>query len=169
MYTVEKIAEYAPEALDAAAAALLAALEQEAAAVANDADWKVFRDRWMARKNGVLTQVNDTWLKGAPGAAKRDAGRRVNELKQAVEARVEQVHERLSASSGEARLAAERVDITLPGLRRAVGVEHPVIRTMNEVVTVFRNMGYSVGEGPEVESDYYNFESLNFPSDHPAL
>jgi phenylalanyl-tRNA synthetase alpha chain len=60
------------------------------------------------------------------------------------------------------------VDVTLPGIRRPLGVAHPIIRTMNEIVAVFRNMGYSVGEGPEVETDYYNFESLNFPPGHPA-
>jgi len=168
MYSVEKLADYSPEALDAVAASLLSALAQEAAQIADEAAWKVFRDRWMARKNGILTQVNDIWLKGAPATAKRDTGRRVNELKQAVEAQVETTREQLADAGSEARLAAERVDITLPGLRRQIGVEHPVIRTMNEIVSVFRNMGYSVGEGPEVETDYYNFESLNFPADHPA-
>ena len=62
--------------------------------------------------------------------------------------------------------ADETIDITLPGTRRALGAEHPLIRTMNEIVTVFAAMGYSVGLGPEVETDYYNFESLNFP---PAI
>ena len=64
--------------------------------------------------------------------------------------------------------ADERVDITLPGIRRPIGAEHPVIKTMNEIVSVFRNLGYSVQEGPEIETDYYNFESLNFPPNHPA-
>jgi phenylalanyl-tRNA synthetase alpha chain len=60
------------------------------------------------------------------------------------------------------------LDISLPGTRRALGVEHPLIKTMHEVVAVFQAMGYSVGVGPEVETDYYNFESLNFPPNHPA-
>ncbi len=60
------------------------------------------------------------------------------------------------------------IDVTLPGTRRALGAEHPLIRTMNEIVAVFAAMGYSVGLGPEVETDYYNFESLNFPPNHPA-
>lgn len=168
MYTVEKLAEYSLEALDHAVAELLSALATEAAQVADEAAWKAFRDRWMARKNGVLTLVNDTWLKAAPTDAKREVGRRVNELRRQVEQQVEQRRERLAGGSAAARLAGERIDITLPGIRRPIGVEHPVIRTMNEIVSVFRNMGYSVGEGPEVETDYYNFESLNFPADHPA-
>src|SRR2546426_4220758 len=61
-----------------------------------------------------------------------------------------------------------RVDITLPGNRRPLGAEHPVIKTMNEIVSVFRNLGYSVEEGPIIETDYYNFEALNFPPNHPA-
>jgi phenylalanyl-tRNA synthetase alpha chain len=168
MYIVEKLTEYTPEALDKAVAGLFAALEQEAAAVADENVWKTFRDRWMARKNGVLTQVNDLWLKAAPGPAKREAGRRVNEIRQRVEQEVEAAHERLAGGAAKSRLEAERVDVTLPGIRRPLGAEHPVISTMNEIVSVFRNMGYSVGEGPEVESDYYNFEALNFPPDHPA-
>ena len=60
------------------------------------------------------------------------------------------------------------LDITLPGIRRPLGAEHPIIKTMNEIVSVFRNLGYSVEEGPEIETDYYNFEALNFPPNHPA-
>ena len=60
------------------------------------------------------------------------------------------------------------VDITLPGIRRPIGAEHPIIRTMNEIVSVFQKLGYSVADGPVVETDYYNFEALNFPPNHPA-
>jgi phenylalanyl-tRNA synthetase alpha chain len=65
-------------------------------------------------------------------------------------------------------LTAERVDITLPGVRRRIGAEHPVVKTMHEIVGVFQKLGYSVAEGPVVETDYYNFEALNFPPNHPA-
>ncbi len=166
-YTVPKLEDYSPEALDKAAAELLAALAQEAASLHDEAQWKEFRDRWMARKNGILTQVNDTWLKAAPGPAKREVGQRVNQLKQKVEAEVEAALAK-AQGGGASKLDAEKIDITLPGIRRPLGVEHPIIRTMNEIVKVFRDMGYSIGEGPEIESDYYNFESLNFPPNHPA-
>jgi len=168
MYAVEKLADYSPETLDQAMSELIAALDQEAAAVQEESQWKALRDRWMARKNGLLTQVNDCWLKAAPGAAKREAGRRLNELRVRVEQTVEQARNRLLAGSAPSRFAEQRVDVTLPGIARHLGVQHPVIRTMDEIVTVFRNMGYSVGEGPEVETDYYNFEALNFPPEHPA-
>src|SRR5262244_1547114 len=95
MYTVPKLTDFFAPALDAAARELLSALESEASTVANDSDWRVFRDRWMARKNGILTQLNDSWLKPAPGSAKRDVGQRVNELKGKVEAAVNGAQERL--------------------------------------------------------------------------
>ena len=168
MYTVPKLEDYSPEALDRAVAELLAALEAETGELHSESDWKTFRDRWLARKNGVLTQVNDTWLKAAPGAAKREVGRRVNELKARAEAIIEQSHSKIHASSASAKLESERLDITLPGAQRPIGVKHPVLRVMAEIVAVFKAMGYSIGEGPEVETDYYNFESLNFPPNHPA-
>jgi phenylalanyl-tRNA synthetase alpha chain len=150
-------------------------------------EWKTFRDRWMARKNGVLAQVNDLWLKASPNNAKREVGQRVNELK----TRVEEEVGRTEAMLQRQQLDAERailespgtksfttyddalrgtagLDITLPGIRRPIGAEHPVIKTMNEMIGVFRNLGYSVEEGPEIETDFYNFEALNFPPNHPA-
>jgi phenylalanyl-tRNA synthetase alpha chain len=176
-YTVPKLTDFSATALDSAVRELLSALEQESAAVASENEWKAFRDRWMARKNGVLTQLNDLWLKAAPKDAKREVGQKVNELKAKV---TEVVENRRSkkvfvavTDSFEFRdsVSAEvipRVDITLPGIRRPLGAEHPVIKTMNEIISVFRNLGYSVEEGPEIETDYYNFEALNFPPNHPA-
>lgn len=168
MYTVPKLTDYSAKALDTAARELLSALEQEATAVGNESDYKVFRDRWMARKNGVLTQVNETWLKSAPKTAKKDIGQRVNELKAKVEQRIQETQEKLSTGAAASKSTDDRIDITLPGIRRPIGAEHPVIKTMNEIVSVFRNLGYSVSEGPEIETDYYNFEALNFAPNHPA-
>jgi phenylalanyl-tRNA synthetase alpha chain len=167
-YTVPRLIDYSSAALDLAVQELLSALDQEAGAVVSESNWKAFRDRWIARKNGVLTEVNELWLKGAPKEAKREVGQRVNELKKNVEETVDSTMQRLKHGTSDRRLSAESLDITLPGIRRPLGAEHPVIRTMNEIVGVFRNLGYSVEEGPEVETDYYNFESLNFPPNHPA-
>ncbi|HET7184669.1 MAG TPA: phenylalanine--tRNA ligase subunit alpha [Terriglobales bacterium] len=168
MYTVPKLDDYSPEALERAVAQLVCALDEEAREVSDESSWKEFRDRWMARKNGVLTQVNDLWLKAAPGPQKREVGRRVNEVKAKVEAVVEQTRERVSGAASDDKLRVDRVDVTLPGIRRPLGAEHPIIRTMNDIIGVFKAMGYSVAEGPEIETDYYNFESLNFPPNHPA-
>ncbi len=187
-YTVPKLKDFSAKALDKAAEKLLSALEAEAKTISSEADWKTFRDRWMARKDGVLTQINDLWLKAAPKEAKREVGQRVNSLKAQVEEKVEKTTKGVSLlgvrtrfpkpaaqDSGEwqallnpATAQIQALDITLPGIRRPLGAEHPVIKTMNEIVSVFRNLGYSVEEGPEIETDYYNFEALNFPPNHPA-
>jgi phenylalanyl-tRNA synthetase alpha chain len=172
MYTVPKLTDYSLSALDAAARDLLSALDSEAAGVNGENEYKLFRDRWMARKDGIATQINELWLKAAPKEAKRDAGQRVNELKLAISQRVESLRPKqvfsFSSTGGVTVSGSVSADITLPGVRRHLGVEHPVIHTMNEMVGVFRNLGYSVSEGPEIETDYYNFESLNFPPNHPA-
>jgi phenylalanyl-tRNA synthetase alpha chain len=164
-YAVPKLTDYSPAALEQAAGECIAACQSESADVRNDADLKSFRDRWMARKNGILTQINDLWLKGAPKEAKRDAGAQVNSLKARITELVESAH---VSGAGTDSLSVERVDIWLPGVRRPIGAEHPVIKTRNEIVAVFEKLGYSVAEGPVVETDYYNFESLNFPPNHPA-
>jgi phenylalanyl-tRNA synthetase alpha chain len=167
-YTVSKLTDYSASALESAVGHLLSALESEAAAVSSESDWKGFRDRWMARKNGILTQINEIWLKAAPAQAKREVGRLVNEVKAKVGETVERALENCKTATAASSLRTDRIDITLPGICRPIGAEHPVIKTMNEIVAVFRNLGYSVEEGPEVETDYYNFEALNFPPDHPA-
>ena len=164
-YTVPKITDYSAAGLEKAAEACVGACQEEASEVRSDAELKAFRDRWMARKNGILTQINDLWLKGAPKEAKREAGIRVNELKARIQEVVESAH---VASAGTDSLASERVDISLPGVRRPIGAEHPVMRTWREIVSVFQKLGYSIAEGPVVETDYYNFEALNFPPNHPA-
>jgi phenylalanyl-tRNA synthetase alpha chain len=170
-YSVTKLKDFSTKALDKAADKLLAALAAESQAVKNAGDLKLFRDRWMARKDGVLTRINDLWLKAAPPEAKREVGQRVNELRSKVTQAVEACQPGAPAgkiASGADASVEPGVDITLPGIRRPLGAEHPVIRTMNEIVSVFRDLGYSVEEGPEIETDYYNFEALNFPPNHPA-
>jgi phenylalanyl-tRNA synthetase alpha chain len=168
MYSVPNLDDFSPATLKKAVDDLTSALEEESSAVSDEASWKDFRDRWMARKNGVLTQINDLWLKAAPGPQKREIGRRVNELKAKVEAVVEGTRERISGVASQTKLKSDAVDVTLPGIKRPLGAEHPIVRTMNDIVGVFKAMGYSVAEGPEIETDYYNFESLNFPPNHPA-
>jgi phenylalanyl-tRNA synthetase alpha chain len=163
-YTVTKLTDYSAAALEKAAGECIAACTAEGAEVRSEADLKTFRDRWMGRKNGILTQINDLWLKGAPKEAKREAGMRVNELKMRITELVEGAH----VGGGTNLLVSESVDISLPGIRRPIGAEHPVIKTRNEIVGVFEKLGYSVAEGPVVETDYYNFEALNFPPNHPA-
>jgi phenylalanyl-tRNA synthetase alpha chain len=167
-YTVPKLTDYSAAALQSAAGECVDACSREAAEVSSEAELKAFRDRWMARKNGILTKINDLWLKGAPKEAKREVGIRVNDIRAAAERTVEIAEDlRLELSTG-TQIGSDAVDISLPGVRRPIGAEHPVMRTWREIVSVFEKLGYSVAEGPVVETDYYNFEALNFPPNHPA-
>ena len=146
-------------------AQLEAEARQAAASLGTPEAVENFRLDWLGRKQGKLKQLSDAWLKSAPVEQKREIGQRFNQLKAVVESLLEAA---LGAGPSDAALAAEALDVTLPGTRRLTGAEHPITRTTNELVSIFASLGYSVGVGPEVETDYYNFESMNFPPGHPA-
>jgi phenylalanyl-tRNA synthetase alpha chain len=151
--------------LDKAFAALVEQAARGAATLDGPEAVESFRQTWVGRKQGRLNEISGSWLKSAPPEAKKSIGQRFNELKKKVEELLDQA---AGAGPSDAALAAEAIDITLPGTRRLTGAEHPITRTWNEIVSVFAALGYSVGVGPEVETDFYNFESMNFPPGHPA-
>lgn len=95
-------------------------------------------------------------------------GKLVNDLRRDIEQLITDKNSQLKASELKAKLASEKIDVTLPGRRVHEGHLHPLTLTLNRVKEIFVSMGYSVEEGPEVETDYYNFEALNLPKDHPA-
>jgi phenylalanyl-tRNA synthetase alpha chain len=150
--------------LDKAFAAVAQEVDASASTLVTPDAVEQFRLHWLGRKQGRLKAISDAWLKSAPADAKKLIGQRFNTLKAEIEQRLELA----SGSSHGSELDAEAIDITQPGTRRRLGAEHPLIKTWNEIVKIFQAMGYSVGVGPEVETDYYNFESLNFPPGHPA-
>jgi len=118
-------------------------------------------------KKGILTQLLRS-MPSLPSADRPVVGREANAAKAEIEA---EVARRLAATRAEersARLAAERIDLTLPGRRPPLGGVHPLTRVLDEIIEVFQGLGFAVAEGPEVESDYFNFEALNIPKDHPA-
>lgn len=162
---IPNLSSFDDESLDRAFAALEKQAREAAASLDGPEAVEAYRLQWLGRKQGRLNEVSGRWLKSAPPEAKRSLGQRFNTLKALVEGLLDQ-----AAGSGptDAALAAEAIDITLPGTRRLTGAEHPITRTLNEIVSVFAALGYSVGVGPEVETDYYNFESMNFPPGHPA-
>jgi phenylalanyl-tRNA synthetase alpha chain len=163
---IPQLTGYSEAELDAAFGLLMKQVEIEANKVRTTEDAEEFRLQWLGRKQGRLKLISDAWLKAAPADAKRPLGQRFNQLKLAVEDQLQRAESQSAGASS--TLAHQAIDITLPGTRRLLGAEHPLIKTMNEIVSVFQSMGYSVGVGPEVETDYYNFESLNFPPNHPA-
>jgi len=157
---IPSLPDYDDPTLDAAFATLAEEVRSETSALA---DPEAFRLRWLGRKQGRLKLIGDAWLKSAPAEARKPLGMRFNQLKQTIEAALD------AAEAVPARpAAASSVDISLPGIARTPGAEHPLLKTMHQVVAVFHRLGYSTALGPQVESDFYNFEALNFPPNHPA-
>jgi phenylalanyl-tRNA synthetase alpha chain len=118
-------------------------------------------------KRGVLTQLLRS-LPELPPAERPIVGREANEAKTGIESELGAKQTQLEGAERRARLAADRPDLTLPGRRVVPGGLHPLTQVHDEIVDVFTGMGFAVADGPEVELDYYNFETLNIPKDHPA-
>ena len=138
--------------------------EIERAATRRDLD--EVRVKYLGRR-GALTQLLRA-LPGLPPAERPVVGREANEAKAGIESELEARRTVLEGLERRARLAADRPDLTLPGRRVVPGGLHPLTQVHDEIVDVFTGMGFAVAEGPEVELDYYNFEALNIPKDHPA-
>ncbi len=118
-------------------------------------------------KKGRVTEL----MKGLGGLspdARREAGQRLNALKDALAEAIEARKAALAEAELEARLAAETVDVTLPARPFSVGHIHPISQTVEELVAIFGEMGFSVAEGPHIEDDFHNFDALNIPPEHPA-
>jgi phenylalanyl-tRNA synthetase alpha chain len=140
-------------------------LARELPAMSDARGWEELRGAWLGRKSGVLTRITDNWLKPAPPDLKRAVGQEFNSLKTHVE----------QAFEDAARVAVETaagkrdsLDLSLPGVVRPVGSRHPLQQTFEEIERIFLSLGYTVVEGPEIETPYYNFEALNIPEHHPA-
>jgi phenylalanyl-tRNA synthetase alpha chain len=119
----------------------------------------------VGRKNGVITTKLKA-LATLPLEERRTYGAKLNELRVRADAIL--VEQRKREASAGASLAAGQ-DLTMPGRRRWVGAEHPVTKVIDEVVEIFRGIGFTVAVGPEVETEWYNFLALNFPPNHPAM
>ncbi|HCA29619.1 MAG TPA: phenylalanine--tRNA ligase subunit alpha [Ruminococcaceae bacterium] len=118
-------------------------------------------------KKGQLTEV----LRGMgalPAEERPKVGQLVNQLRAELETRFDEIETRMEEQLKNARLAEETLDITMPGKKRKTGGLHPLNRVLEELIDIFQSMGFDVVDGPEVETDYYNFEALNVPKDHPA-
>ncbi len=118
-------------------------------------------------KKGRITERMKT-LGGLDPAARKAAGQALNALKNAVAVAIEARKTELADAELEARLAGERLDVTLPARPDRLGRIHPISQTMEELVAIFGEMGFTVAEGPDIEDDYLNFTALNIPPEHPA-
>lgn len=148
----------------------LLALQEQALAELEAAccldELKALKVKYLGKK-GPMTEI----LRGMgklPAEERPKIGQIVNEIKAQLEAAIEAKNTVLEEKALADKLANEKVDITLPGRHQGCGHLHPVTLTLREVKKIFMRMGFDVMEGPEIENDYYNFEALNLPKDHPA-
>ncbi|MBU6505772.1 MAG: phenylalanine--tRNA ligase subunit alpha [Betaproteobacteria bacterium] len=118
-------------------------------------------------KSGVLTERLKA-LGKLPPAERPAAGAEINRVKVALEAAVQAQRERIAARQMESQLQAQALDVSLPGRGSGTGGLHPVTRTLQRIQTLFHSLGFDVADGPEIETDAYNFTALNIPENHPA-
>lgn len=118
-------------------------------------------------KKGELTQV----LRGMKDLSSEERpilGQMANEVRGEIESKLEEVKDILAQKEQDKKLKAEIIDVTMPGKKRKMGHRHPMNLVVDEIKEIFLGMGYKIAEGPEIETDYYNFDALNMPEEHPA-
>jgi phenylalanyl-tRNA synthetase alpha chain len=146
--------------------------DRELQSVKIDADAKALRDRWVGqgmttgKKGLLLTEMKA--LGGLPPEERRVVGRELNELKNYVDAEIERLQSDFAARREAEQLASERIDVTLPGRRVRAGHLHPITLLRQKIEDIFVSMGYEIEDGPEIETEFYNFDALNIPAGHPA-
>ena len=118
-------------------------------------------------RKGLFSDLLST-LKDLDKDQRKVVGKEVNELKGWAESRLEELRAYFEAEEKRKRDLASRIDITMPGKAPVIGKRHPITQTLEEIIRIFSFLGFSVAEGPDIEPDYYNFEALNIPKDHPA-
>ena len=158
----------APAAVAPLFANVRARFDREISAVHDETAWKHFRDVWLGRKSGVLTQITDNWLKPATREFKPAVGAGLNELRAHVEAQIEERRQAIESGAEAFALARERIDLSLPGVLRPIGSHHLIRQVFQQIEDIFFSIGFSIVEGPEIETPYYNFEALNIPEFHPV-
>jgi phenylalanyl-tRNA synthetase alpha chain len=148
----------------------LDAIRQETeAALAGAADlraWDAIRVAMLGKSGRLTALLKD--LGTLPAEARRARGAALNRLKEALTDAIETRRRQLEEAALAARLAAERIDVTLPPRPLPAGLVHPISRTMEEMAAIFGAMGFAIAEGPDIESDWHNFGALNIPAHHPA-
>jgi len=147
-------------------ASLKESLLAEVAKAADEAQLEQVRVAALGRKGAVTERMKA--LGALAPEARKEAGRLLNELKDAVASAIAERQRALGAAALDARLAGERLDVTLPPDPERQGRIHPVSQVLDEITAIFGEMGFTVAEGPDIEDDFHNFEALNIPPEHPA-
>jgi phenylalanyl-tRNA synthetase alpha chain len=157
-----------PEQVASLFAQLLTQARADLQAARSADAFEKFRVNWLGRKSGVLTLVGDHWLKPASPELKRAIGQELNKFKAQLEGQMEARRAAIESGAQEAVTAKDRVDLSLPGVVRPIGSRHLIRQVFQEIEDIFVSIGFSVVEGPEIETPYYNFEALNIPEFHPV-
>ncbi|UCD36346.1 MAG: phenylalanine--tRNA ligase subunit alpha, partial [Nitrospiraceae bacterium] len=129
-------------------------------------DVQDIRVKYLGRKGVITARLKS--LGSVPQEDRPETGRVLNDARNIIETLLKQKEEVLRSSELTRALQTDRIDITVPGCSIPPGHLHPVTQVLNELISIFVSLGFTVEEGPEIELDYYNFEALNFPPDHPA-
>ncbi len=145
---------------------LLAGAVSEVDAAGDLAALDAVRVRYLGKKGELTTRLKG--LSALPAEERPAAGQAINQAKQALQDSLNRRREVLDRAALEARLAGDAVDVTLPGRGPGIGGRHPVSRAMRRIERIFRDAGFGVRSGPEIEDDFHNFTALNIPDDHPA-
>ena len=127
----------------------------------------VLKDQYLGRKKGKITLLMKDF-KSVPASERKELGKALNQFKAEVIRALQSAEDTLTDQILEHQLSKNSIDITLPGNRRPLGHPHPLALVRQEIESIFHSLGYSVEDGPEIETTYYNFEALNIPEDHPA-
>lgn len=129
-------------------------------------DLENLKVKYLGKKGPIQNLMKE--LKDVPAEKKAEAGKSINDLKTDLTSQIESLESSLIDAEERMQLESEKIDITLPGKRRFIGRKHLITQILDDLLTIFSEMGFSVQYGPDIDSDYYNFEALNFASDHPA-
>jgi phenylalanyl-tRNA synthetase alpha chain len=139
---------------------------QQFAATSDEAELEQIKARYLGKEGSLTALLKEL---GKLSAEERPAaGARINQVKQGIEAALQQRRDTLQQNKLAQKLAAESLDVTLPGRGMATGGLHPVTRTLQRIEQLFHSLGFATTTGPEIEHDFYNFTALNIPENHPA-
>lgn len=141
-------------------------IDSEISRIANIEDLKRVKVSILGRK-GLFADYIDQ-LKTLDKELRRDAGKAINEIKSWADVRLGELEKHFNDIERQKREQDSLIDITMPGTTPVFGKKHPITLTLEEIIRIFASLGFAVAEGPDIETEFYNFESLNIPSDHPA-
>lgn len=141
-------------------------IKEDIKKVIDEVSFQQIKSNYLGKK-GIITELLKS-MRDVPSDQRKELGKVVNEAKNHIEQILDLKLEQIKKEKKDKVLNEERIDVTLPGRIHSVGGKHPITKVMDEIIYTFERMGFSVAEGPEVELDYYNFEALNIPKNHPA-